>query len=390
MKKYDIKSVNLEFKNLLSGPAPIGRILNYIYLTGNTGLKHKNGYRYTNLKDNIGSAWCTEFMIGLGLVYIGSPVGTAYKLELTNNGLALFEFIKNKHVNFNEGIYNSDIADVCAQMNKCDKNLYDTFKNIFVNSYPFFHLKDYLEEVGYSFENSNEFCKDFFEVVAELYGDEAREAGFNRVPSLIQLCRLFGFIEEGRGVHFIKRKFEGSDPNMAVYKYTKPTLIKEAQKVEKLYKLGEDIAEKYGVDGNVISSGIVRNSDLQRKFKNNLAIEQKHKCIICGLNTEKMLIGSHIKPAATCNVYEKADTQNGLLLCANHDKLFDKYMISFNPENGKIAIDANSIKDELQFLNLDAEYVLPSSLLTEERKKYLKLHYEEFNKRILKNNSTVK
>ena len=37
MKKYDIKTANLEFKNLLSGPAPVGRILNYIYFHHHEG-----------------------------------------------------------------------------------------------------------------------------------------------------------------------------------------------------------------------------------------------------------------------------------------------------------------------------------------------------------------
>ena len=61
MKIFDIKSEKLEFKNLLSGPAPIGRILNYIYLAGTKGLYHKNGYRKIDLKDNIGV--CLDYRI---------------------------------------------------------------------------------------------------------------------------------------------------------------------------------------------------------------------------------------------------------------------------------------------------------------------------------------
>ena len=381
MKKYDINSVNLEFKNLLSGPAPVGRILNYIYLAGTKGLKHKNGHRQTNLNNNIGDAWCTEFMLGLGLVRIGSIVGTAYKLELTNNGMLLFDYMKDKDFDFDEGIYNSNISNVLSQIKKCHPKFYQEFKNIFVNTYPFLILKDYLKETGYSFDSSDSFNKDFFEAVADLYGEQAREAGFNRVPSLIQLCKLFGFAELRSGIHFNKSMFESIDSDMPVYEFIESSLIEEAEKVQKLYELGADIAEKYGEDGTVFVSGLARNSELQKKFKNNLSVEQEHKCVICGLKTEKLLIGSHIKPSADCNVHEKADTQNGLLLCANHDKLFDRYLISFNPQNGEIVINEKQIKDEYPFLKLDVNFILPECLLTDKRKKYLEIHYQEFLKR---------
>ena len=381
MIKYDIKSVNLEFKNLLSGPAPVGRILNYVYLIGTTGLKHKNGHRQTNLQNNIGDAWCTEFMRGLGLVKLGNLIGNAYKLELTTNGRTLFNYMKNKNFDFDEGIHNSNINNVSLQIKQCHPDFYQSFKNIFINTYPFLILKDYLKENGYSFESGDSFNKDFFEAVANLYGEQAREAGFNRVPSLIQLCKLFGFAEAKSGIHFNKTMFQDLDTNLAVYEFTESSLIEEAEKIQKLYNLGADIAEKYGDDGTVYVSGIVRNSELQKKFKNNLSIEQDHKCILCGLKTEKLLIGSHIKPSGDFNVHEKADTQNGLLLCANHDKLFDKYLISFNPKNGKITINSKSVKDSFPFLKIDANFVLPSDLLTDKRKEYLEIHYQEFLKR---------
>ena len=90
MPKYNIKSADIEFKNLFSGPAPAGRILNYIYSIGTSGLKHNNGNRAIYSSDGIGYAWTTEFMIGLGIAKLGDPVGTAIRLELTNSGKALF------------------------------------------------------------------------------------------------------------------------------------------------------------------------------------------------------------------------------------------------------------------------------------------------------------
>lgn len=381
MKKINIEYKNIQFKNLLSGPAPVGRILNYLYLVGTTGLKHKNVNRQTNLQGGIGDAWCTEFMIGLGLIKLGAPVGTAFKLELTSTGYKLFNLMKDNYVTFNEGISRNDLSTVKQQMDNCDPAFYDVFREIFVNTYPFLILKEYLNENGYSYNSSNKFTKDFFEEAAKLYEDDAREAGFNRVPSLIQLCKIFGFAEWKKGVVFVKSAFENSNLELPIYEFDEQELIEEASVAEKIYDLSSEALKKYGADGNVTASGVVRDPELQKKFKNNLSIEQDHKCVICGLKTEKLLIGSHIKPSANCNVHEKADTQNGLLLCANHDKLFDRYLISFNPQNGKIVINEKQIKDKFPFLKLDINFVLPNNLLTNKRKQYLEIHYQEFLRR---------
>ena len=49
------------------------------------------------------------------------------------------------------------------------------------------------------------------------------------------------------------------------------------------------------------------------------------------------LIASLVKPWRDSSPEEKTDVNNGLLLCPNHDKLFDLGYISFD-ENGKILI----------------------------------------------------
>lgn len=379
MKKIIIEHRNIKLKNLISGPAPTGRILNYLYQTGTVGLKHINGNRKTSLSDNVGDAWCIEFMIGLGLVRLGNnPIGSTYKLELTESGKKLFNFIKNNPVVFDEGFHSSNIVTLKQQINNCHPDFYQTFKDIFTNTYPFLILKEYLKENGYSYDKRTLFNKDFFEAVADLYGENAREAGFNRVPSLIQLCELFGFVVSGRSLNFIKSRFETSNSNIAIYEYDNDELVEEASNAEKVYDLSYKQLKKYGEKGTIMVSAEVRNPDLQKKYKNNLSIKQNHKCVICGISTSEMLLGSHIKEASKCNVTEKADIQNGLLLCANHDKLFDRHLISFNPESGLIQINEKMIKDGLDFLNLDKNFTLPSYLLTPERVKYLKIHYNIF------------
>lgn len=47
----------------------------------------------------------------------------------------------------------------------------------------------------------------------------------------------------------------------------------------------------------------------------------------CGVSDEHFLIDSHIKPWSQSNNQEWLDVNNGLLLCPNHDALFDKGII---------------------------------------------------------------
>lgn len=74
----------------------------------------------------------------------------------------------------------------------------------------------------------------------------------------------------------------------------------------------------------------------QGKFK-KLLIERECKCALCGVTDPRILIASHIKPWSVSTNEERLDKNNGLLLCPNHDALFDKHLISFDV-HGKIVI----------------------------------------------------
>ncbi len=382
MKKYNIKSANIEFKNLFSGPAPVGRILNYIYLIGTVGLKHKNGNRTVYSADGIGYAWTTEFMIGLGLVKLGDHVGTAIKLELTRSGKALFNLMKDKTFSFDDGFHDNNISIVKSQINSCHVDLYDKFKQIFFESFPFLILKDYISENGYSFNNLRVFYDNFFSWAANIYGEgsEVNNAGFNRLPSLIQLCKLFNIVDTTNGLHFDETKISNVDSTVFYREYTDQELKLAAVEEKSLISIStRDLVSTYGEDGNIIVSAIVRNSSLQTKFKHNLTIQQNGKCVVCGMEHKELLIGSHIKSSATSDVVEKIDHNNGLLLCCNHDKLFDRHLITFDANTGKIKISKDLNEADIKRLGLSSDFVLSKELLTKERKVYLELHNNKYD-----------
>lgn len=90
----------------------------------------------------------------------------------------------------------------------------------------------------------------------------------------------------------------------------------------------------------------------QNIFRDNLLVRYNSKCCLCGISNNDLLIASHIKPWSECNNKEKLDTNNGILLCAMHDKLFDKGLISFD-DNGKVLISSKLCGDDISKCNIN-------------------------------------
>ena len=59
----------------------------------------------------------------------------------------------------------------------------------------------------------------------------------------------------------------------------------------------------------------------------------EQRCRISGVSDLRLLTASHIKPWRSCSTTaERLDGNNGLLLCPNVDRLFDRSYISFEVE----------------------------------------------------------
>jgi len=109
----------------------------------------------------------------------------------------------------------------------------------------------------------------------------------------------------------------------------------------------------------------------QSIFKKQLLAREK-KCKLCGVNDERFLIASHIKKWSESNNQERLDVDNGLLLCPNHDALFDKGFITFDG-TGRIRI-SNNLDDNLKiFLNINDSLLIT---MNESQAHYMKWHRE--------------
>lgn len=108
----------------------------------------------------------------------------------------------------------------------------------------------------------------------------------------------------------------------------------------------------------------------QDKFRDNLIKKFNGKCCLCGVDCKSMLIASHIKPWSKSDEHEKLDIENGLLLCPNHDKLFDSGLISFSAD-GDIMISKSLSTNNRVFLNVRTDMKI---VLSENNADYMKYH----------------
>lgn len=113
----------------------------------------------------------------------------------------------------------------------------------------------------------------------------------------------------------------------------------------------------------------------QSVFRQNL-IQKYHKCCLCLVDVPSMLVASHIKPWSESEKDEKLDADNGLLLCPNHDKLFDQGYITFD-DNGAIVI-SEEVNQRMQMcMNISPDLKID---LSQGNKKYMKFHRENLFK----------
>ena len=98
---------------------------------------------------------------------------------------------------------------------------------------------------------------------------------------------------------------------------------------------------------------------------------QKHNhCCLCKVTHPALLRASHIHPWAVSSSKEKLDINNGLLLCPNHDTLFDTGLISFDC-NGKILISEKLSHTDKIFMNVHSDMAIE---LTTEMEVYMDYH----------------
>ncbi len=119
--------------------------------------------------------------------------------------------------------------------------------------------------------------------------------------------------------------------------------------------------EKYALTKIRINQGAIRKNALKK---------YNSRCAICNMNAEELLIASHIKAWTDSTESEKGDVDNILLLCPNHDALFDKHYISFDAF-GQIIISPQITSENQKLLNINTDMHIE---LSDKMKDYMDYH----------------
>jgi len=127
---------------------------------------------------------------------------------------------------------------------------------------------------------------------------------------------------------------------------------------------------------NTTKTTIVESRVGQGEYRTSLLKLWDSKCSLSGIELTDILIASHCKPWKYSNNHERRDPENGLLLAATYDKLFDRGFITFD-NDGKIIVSKQLSLDIMGKVNLSMDSKLlkmPTEKLT---------NYLEFHRRII-------
>ncbi|WP_317854562.1 HNH endonuclease [Chakrabartyella piscis] len=107
------------------------------------------------------------------------------------------------------------------------------------------------------------------------------------------------------------------------------------------YFVADFVEEVDGMDENLFTEkmSLTKLRIGQSAYRNGLMEKYNGECVVSGINHSKLLIASHIKPWSVCENSERIDIENGLLLSANMDKLFDCGLITFK-STGQLIISS--------------------------------------------------
>ncbi len=112
------------------------------------------------------------------------------------------------------------------------------------------------------------------------------------------------------------------------------------------------------------SSDLVTTKDVlsairigQNEFRKKLLLSLK-KCPITGVDDERILTASHIKPWMMSSNHERLDVNNGFLFSPTLDRLFDRGMITFT--NDKVLVISPTFSENnVERLSLKRNQVIP-------------------------------
>ncbi|WP_025897475.1 HNH endonuclease [Sneathiella glossodoripedis] len=152
-----------------------------------------------------------------------------------------------------------------------------------------------------------------------------------------------------------------TDPELLHLTLTDKYWVKHSTTTNAIDPLGEELSDKSLREAKKV---LVKSRDKQRQFRNTVFSKLGTQCLITGSTTEALLEAAHIVPHSLTGSlkYDLNDPANGLVLCANMHRLFDKGLLRIvtDGENYKVEFsdEFKTICDEEELLQWDGQPIL--------------------------------
>ena len=217
---------------------------------------------------------------------------------------------------------------------------------------------------SYAMEEETEYT-----IFGKLYGANGKESSFTA-------CQLAKIAEkENKKINFVQVKEHGTE-----------SISNTDRKLLEYYNVNVSDGAIILKDKQIHDKSTCRKQD---EFKYNLLEKYgTKKCYLCGCDIEQNIIASHIHRItdidhSTLSDADKrmqaVDADNGFWLCANHDKMFENGIITFN-QNGNLVINPLMKENQINFIYHITDIIkIKEEHLTKNLLNYLLLHNKRVN-----------
>ena len=217
---------------------------------------------------------------------------------------------------------------------------------------------------SYAMEEENQYT-----IFGKLYGANGKDASFTA-------CQLAKIAEkENKILNFVQVKEHGTE-----------SVSSTDRKLLEYYKVNISDGAIILKDRQVHDRSTCRKQD---EFKFNLLEKYgTKKCYLCGCDIEQNIIASHIHRVTDIDHsnlsdmdkrLQAVDADNGFWLCANHDKMFEYGIITFD-YNGNLVISPTMKENQINFINNITDVMkIKDEHFTKKLLDYLMIHNKRVN-----------
>lgn len=310
----------------------------------------ENGDKYKWLLKKISDSGNSKNKFYFSKIY--SLIDDYQKNELNKLSTKKEKLIINKIYSRKEISVFSNNADLVSGVlnDKNNEDSNDTYITIKLNNPYIYHLENRVEKVHNEYDYNNNTLKYYAYTKTNASNlsvlQNIKNKKIMNASGLYDSGFIYAFICERKNKYkyigkFICKKHSNKAPfYFELVKYDNLTDKEIINIANENILTNIDIFNKILDEDNNIEKEekcyLIKMRCNQGLFRNKLLNKYNHKCPLTNMENKQVLIASHIKPWAKCSSKkEKLDQDNGILLSALADKLFDKGLITFS-KNGNI------------------------------------------------------